>query len=123
MNTIDAGAVQLMQEMQRLSSAARSSESLGVSSGGLGLLGTASSPNQSASGTSFAELLKASLDQVNAAQNTADSMQMQYETGTGNVDLSDVMIAMQKAGLSLQMVQNVRGRLVSAYQDLLNTPL
>lgn len=123
MNSISAGAVQLMQEMQQLSNAARASGPLGVSSGSLGMLGSAASADQNAVTPNFAELLKASLEQVNAAQNSAEMMQSQYETGTGNVDLSDVMIAMQKAGLSLQMVQNVRGKLVTAYQDLMNTPL
>lgn len=123
MNTINAGAAQLMQEMQRLSSSAQASEALGVSPGGLGMLGGASASDQSAVAPNFADLLKASLDQVNATQNTAETMQTQYETGVGGVDLSDVMIAMQKASLSLQMVQNLRGRVVTAYQDLMNTPM
>jgi flagellar hook-basal body complex protein FliE len=130
MNTINAGSMQLMQEMQRIALAAQSGGGLdaGLSTiaGGQNALSSLTGLNgvtTAGEGVSFAEVLKSSLDQVNAAQNTAETLQTQYETGAGNVDLSDVMIGMQKAGLSLQMVQNLRGRLVSAYQDLMNTPL
>ncbi|MES2207378.1 MAG: flagellar hook-basal body complex protein FliE [Pseudomonadota bacterium] len=116
MDSISLGAVQLMQDMQKMASATRLSEMSGLSTNNQDGV-------QGASSVSFAELLKNSLSQVNAAQNTATTLQTSYETGAGNVDLSDVMVAMQKASLSLQMVQNVRGRLVSAYQELINTPL
>ena len=115
MNSISAGAVQLMQELHRISSVAQGN---GVSSLALEPSGDVSSPVPS-----FASALKNTLEQVNASQNQADSLNTQYEMGVAGVDLSDVMVAMQKASLSLQMVQNVRGRLTSAYQDLMNTPL
>lgn len=116
MNSISAGAVQLMQELHRLSLAATQSSAASSLSADQGVEGAASTG-------SFASILKSSLEQVNASQTQADTLNKQYEMGVSGVDLSDVMVAMQKASLSLQMVQNVRGRLVSAYQDLMNTPL
>jgi len=37
--------------------------------------------------------------------------------------LPEVMIALQKASLSFQAMTEVRNRLVSAYQDIMNMPI
>jgi flagellar hook-basal body complex protein FliE len=130
MSTINTGSLQLMQEMQRLSMAAQSGggvdmglNSLAGAQTGLSSLTGLDGVSAANQEVSFADVLKSSLDQVNAAQNSAETLQTQYEMGAANVDLSDVMISMQKAGLSLQMVQNLRTRVIAAYQDLMNTPL
>jgi len=72
------------------------------------------------SGGGFASLLKSSLDQVSAAQNSAATLGKQFEKGEGNVDLNDVMLAMQKANVGFQATVQVRNRLVSAYQTIMN---
>ena len=43
-----------------------------------------------------------------------------YESGNRDVSLPDVMIQLQKANLSFQAMTQVRNRLVSAYQDIMN---
>lgn len=68
----------------------------------------------------FAGLLKASLDQVNERQQTADKLGQRFVLGDDSVNLSDVMISMQKASLSFQATLQVRNKLVSAYQDIMN---
>jgi flagellar hook-basal body complex protein FliE len=40
--------------------------------------------------------------------------------GAANVNLSDVMISMQKASISFQGAIQVRNKLVSAYHDIMN---
>ena len=68
----------------------------------------------------FAGALKASLDQVSAAQNTATAMGQRFALGDDTVNLSDVMINMQKASIGFQATVQVRNKLVSAYQDIMN---
>jgi flagellar hook-basal body complex protein FliE len=71
----------------------------------------------------FGELLKASMDAVNQAQTTAQSMAAALERGDANVGLPEVMIALQKASLSFQAMTEVRNRLVNAYQEIMNMPI
>lgn len=69
---------------------------------------------------SFASALKSSLDQVSNAQISASQLGQQFEKGQGNVDLNDVMLAMQKANVGFQAAVQVRNRMVSAYQTIMN---
>ena len=69
---------------------------------------------------SFADALKNSLDQVNQVQQQAQDMGDQFASGNDNVSISDVMIATQKASISLQTAVQVRTKLVAAYNDIMN---
>lgn len=71
----------------------------------------------------FAQVLKGALDQVNQAQIRAQQMAGEFSAGSPQVDLQDVMINLQKASLSFQQMVQVRNRLVSAYQDIMNMPV
>ena len=68
----------------------------------------------------FAAALKASLDQVNGAQKQAEAMGQRFALGDDSVNLSDVMIASQKASIAFQATVQVRNKLVSAYHDIMN---
>lgn len=68
----------------------------------------------------FSEKLKATVDQVNNAQQTADKLSMQLVSGESNVDLHDVMISLQKANVSFQSMIQVRNKLVAAYHEIMN---
>ena len=70
--------------------------------------------------SSFSASLKSALDGVNQQIQHADTMQRQFSDGSSNVSLSDVMLASQKASLSFQAALQVRNKLVSAYQDIMN---
>lgn len=74
----------------------------------------------SAGGTDFAQVLKNSIDQVNSAQQQAQSMTQDFSAGDSNTNLHEVMIALQKANVSFQEMVQVRNKLVSAYQDVMN---
>lgn len=82
-------------------------------------------PNVGASAerSSFSELLGRSIDDVNRLQTDAAQKAEAFERGDPNLDIASVMIAMQKASLSFQAVTQVRNRLVSAYQDIMNIPV
>ena len=76
-----------------------------------------------ASGTSFAEVLGDSIGSVNEAQKRASELAAAFEAGTGDGDLAEVMISLQKANLSFQAMTEVRNKLVSAYQEIMNMPV
>jgi flagellar hook-basal body complex protein FliE len=71
----------------------------------------------------FADLLKSSLANVNAAQGQSVRLQESFELGDPNTDIASVMLATSKAQVSFRSLVEVRNRLVSAYQDIMNMPL
>lgn len=73
-----------------------------------------------AGGPDFSQVLKSTIDQVNAAQLDARKMAEDFSSGQSDVNLQDVMINLQKASLSFQQMVQVRNRLVSAYHDIMN---
>lgn len=70
--------------------------------------------------STFANLLKSSIEQVNQAQEHASTLATEFQRGTPGVDLPQVMIEMEKASVSFRALTEVRNRLVSAYQDIMN---
>lgn len=86
--------------------------------GSLGIKGL--SGNQPAAKASFSDALKSSLDQVNQVQLNAEKLGKNFALGDDSVSLSDVMIAGQKANIAFQATIQVRNKLVSAYQDIMN---
>ena len=73
-----------------------------------------------AGGTDFAQVLKSSIDQVNNAQKQATQMAENLAAGGSEQNLHEVMVALQTASISFQEMVQVRNRLVSAYQDVMN---
>lgn len=82
--------------------------------------GGAAPATSGAEGADFATLLKSSIEQVNAAQQEADKLSKSFEQGTPGVELQDVMISLQKANISFQTMVQVRNKLVTAYQEIMN---
>lgn len=72
---------------------------------------------------SFANVLRAGLDRVNEAQSRSSSTAAAFERGTPGVELSQVMIESQKASVAFRATVEVRNRLVSAYQEIMNMPI
>jgi flagellar hook-basal body complex protein FliE len=75
---------------------------------------------QAADGGDFAQALKSAIDQVNQAQQQAQQMTENFVAGQDNVNLQDVMVNLQKANLSFQQMVQVRNKLVTAYNDIIN---
>lgn len=74
-------------------------------------------------GGDFAALLRASIEQVNGLQQEAGRLAQAFELGAPGVDLAEVMLAGQKARIAFEAVTQVRNRLVSAYQEIMNMPI
>jgi len=73
--------------------------------------------------TEFADLMKQSVDKVNDTQMAASKLSSAFSAGDPGVDVTEVMIALQKAGVAFQAMTEVRNRLVSAYQDIMSMPV
>ena|ERR1051326_4845636 len=67
---------------------------------------------------SFQQALAGALQQTNQLSLTADDMVKKLATGQVK-DLHQVMIAVEKAGLALQMTMQVRNKVVDAYQEIM----
>ncbi|MFQ5660105.1 MAG: flagellar hook-basal body complex protein FliE [Gammaproteobacteria bacterium] len=78
------------------------------------------SPPQSLQPSEFSALLKSSIDKVNELQMHAGELATRFDAGDKNLNLAEVMIDLQKASVSFQAMTQVRNRLVTAYQDIMN---
>jgi flagellar hook-basal body complex protein FliE len=70
----------------------------------------------------FSDLLGKMVDSVNSLQNDAAAAQELVATGEA-ADLHEVMISMEKAGVAMDLLLEVRNRLVDAYQSLVKMPM
>ncbi|WNN42848.1 MULTISPECIES: flagellar hook-basal body complex protein FliE [Winslowiella] len=68
----------------------------------------------------FAGQLKLALSKISETQSAARSQAQDFELGKAGVSLNDVMVDLQKSSVSMQMGIQVRNKLVSAYQDVMN---
>ena len=90
---------------------------------GLGPIGTISSlPKLSpveptSTEGSFSGVLTNALQQVDTLSSGAEKQIGSLLNG-GNADMSSVMIAVEKADVSFQLMMQLRNKIVSAYQDI-----
>jgi flagellar hook-basal body complex protein FliE len=81
---------------------------------GVGELPTVGQPSD------FANLMKNSVDHIATMQNQATALADAYEAGDKSVDLTKVMLEVQKAGLAFRAMTEVRNKLVDAYSQVMN---
>jgi flagellar hook-basal body complex protein FliE len=83
--------------------------------------GSTAVANESGAATAggFASALKASIDKISGDQKAAVGEAHAFEIGAPNVSLNDVMVDMQKANVGFQFGLQVRNKLVSAYNDIM----
>lgn len=67
---------------------------------------------------SFATVLKNSLNELNETQIQSDRLTEKLAKGE-NVDLHQVMIASQKASVTLQATMEIRNKAIEAYQEMM----
>ncbi|MGE3775101.1 MAG: flagellar hook-basal body complex protein FliE [Gammaproteobacteria bacterium] len=112
MNTIDHQS--LLLQMRMLAARAQGLQETTV---------PAATPAAQAGGVDFGQALKSALDRVNDTQQTARALSDKFDAGDPKIDMAEVMVAIQKANVSFQAVTQVRNKLVSAYQDIMNMPI
>jgi flagellar hook-basal body complex protein FliE len=80
-------------------------------------------PDQAAERVDFAGLLQESVSKVNEVRQTSSKLAAAFEAEDPNVDLAEVMVAMQRSSLAFQATLTVRNRLVKAYQEIMSMPV
>ncbi len=69
-------------------------------------------------GTDFSKFLNDALSQVDALQKNGDAASLQLATGQVQ-DMSTVMVALEKASLSLSLTVSVRDKAIDAYNQIM----
>ena len=69
-----------------------------------------------AGGIGFSDVLKSAVNSVDSLHDNAAAQVTNMMKGEG--DVNDVMIAVEKADVSFQLMMQVRNKIVSAYQDI-----
>ena len=72
--------------------------------------------------TSFGQMLKGSMDQVNRLQHEADTSIGDLATGK-QTDIHQTMIAVEKASVSFELLMQIRNKVVSAYETIMRMPV
>ena len=75
-----------------------------------------------ADGPGFAERVGNAVQRVSDAERTADALAQDIATG-GPTPVHELMVAMTKASLELDLMVQVRNRAVEAYQEIMRMPI
>lgn len=113
MSTIDA--TRLLTEMRALAAQAAAGAP-GIPANGAATAGAGAVAD-------FGVAMKEALARVNELQQGAAASASAFERGAPGVDLTSVMLEVQKASLAFKAVTEVRNRLVSAYQEVMSMPI
>lgn len=91
---------------------------------GLAAPGTASSPTKApaSDGAGFGEVFSDLLNSVNELQHESGEIQQAFLSGEP-VELHQVMIKAEEAGVAMDLLLEVRNKLLSAYSDLIRMPI
>ncbi|WP_313891270.1 flagellar hook-basal body complex protein FliE [Psychrobacillus sp.] len=70
----------------------------------------------------FGDFLKTAIEGVNANQKASDVLTEKLINGE-NVELHNVMIASQKASITLSATMEIRNKVIEAYQEIMRMPV
>ncbi|MDD3581710.1 MAG: flagellar hook-basal body complex protein FliE, partial [Desulfobacca sp.] len=77
---------------------------------------------ESAASPGFGSTLTQMVKEVNRLQAQADQL-IEKQTINGTEDFHEVMLAMEKAGLSFKFLSQVRNKLIQAYEEIMRIAL
>ena len=69
---------------------------------------------------SFGDVLGAALESVSKGQEVSNKLAMDFQSGVPNVSIEETMISLQKSSLDFQAAVQVRNKLVTAYNEIMN---
>lgn len=72
---------------------------------------------------SFSNVLFNSINEINQTQLNAKNTTQQWMSGSSDIGLNDVMLSMQKSSISFSFGMQARNKMISAYQEIMNTPV
>ncbi|MEM9102097.1 MAG: flagellar hook-basal body complex protein FliE [Pseudomonadota bacterium] len=71
----------------------------------------------------FGQLFNSAINHVNELQKASSLAATQVERGDDGASLIKAMIASQKSSVAFEAAVQVRNRVVTAYQDIMNMPI
>ncbi len=74
-------------------------------------------------GPDFSELLANQINQVNDTMQASGKMAAAFEKGEADISMAQLMVQMEKSSVSFQAMTQIRNRLLSAYQEIMNMPV
>lgn len=108
----------MLYQMEQMKTAAQA--------GAVGSATSAIPASGSAQGTKpveFGKIFSQAINGVNDTQHKAAELAAAFEMGDNRVDITQVMIASQKAAISFQAMTQVRNRMVEAYKEIMGMPI
>lgn len=84
-------------------------------------VGLGKSDAQQTNKGSFGEMLSKSLQEVDGMQKQANTSIENLMLGKGGATPHDTMIALEKADTAFQLMNNIRSRIIRAYEEILRT--
>ena len=102
----DVAIGEVLAQMRAMAAAARGEE--------------AGSAGDAAGEPAFGELMKASIDEVNRAMQDSKQLAERFESGDPEVSLTELMVTAQRANIEFQALTEVRNKLLTAYQEIMN---
>jgi flagellar hook-basal body complex protein FliE len=79
----------------------------------------ASPAGEKSSGSSFGNVLEDAIKQVNSLETNSQTEMNKFLSE--ETDIHTVMMALEKADISFQVMMQVRNKIVSAYQEIMKT--
>jgi len=79
-------------------------------------------PQADPASPTFGQMLENAMQQVEQDQQVANDMAVKLATGEID-DIAQVMIASERASLSLNLAIQVRNKVIEAYQEIMRMPL
>jgi flagellar hook-basal body complex protein FliE len=104
----------VLSDLQSLAGAASAPPDAGEA------LGAGAVGGAEATSPTFAQALQTALAGVDNSISQANGAARGFSAGDDSIPLSDVMIALENANLSLQLASGVRDKVVAAYSNVMN---
>lgn len=122
MDKINAIGINAEQQMM-LNKMLQASSQAGVTSLDMPILpADQSAMTNATNNSSFADVLHQAIDNVDALQQSANAKQNAIDMGQSD-DLTGAMIETQKASVSFSAMMQVRNKLTSALDEIMNLPI
>ena len=93
-----------------------------VAGGGVSPAGKTAGAGGAGASSSFADVLKNSIEEVARLQQDASAAVQDVATGKTE-DVTGVMTAVEKADLAFKTLLAIRGKLMDAYEEIKNIPM
>ena len=77
-------------------------------------------PREAAGEPGFGDMMRASIDEVNEAMQASRELAQRFESGDPEVSMTELMVTAQRANLEFQALTEVRNKLLTAYQEIMN---